>query len=117
MTRWKRIKSAVGWGFFYGLCSWVLASGVTNKIPTAGVWGIILSQTLLGLIIGVVDLNIPWWIRGLSLGCIVNLPLGLLALHSSMVWSKGLFWPFVLSGILFGFLIELGVRHSSRSPS
>jgi hypothetical protein len=116
MTRGKRIKSALGWGFFYGICSWVLASGVTNKFPRAGVWGLILSQTVLGLMIGLIRLNIPWWVRGLILGAVVNLPLGFF-LHSSFDWGRGLLWPIILSGILFGYLIELGVRHSTPPPS
>ena len=111
----KRIKSALGWGFFYGICSWVLASGVTNKLPTPAVWAIILSQTFLGFLIGIVRWNIPWWIRGLVLGAAVNLPLGGLLWAVPFAWGRGLCVPFALSGILFGLLIELGVRHSSKT--
>jgi hypothetical protein len=117
MTRGKRIQSALGWGFFYGICSWVLASGVTNKIPTLGVWGFILSQTILGLIIALVKWNIPWWARGIALGAAVNLPLGLLMRFSAAEWTRPVFWPFVLFGVLAGFLIELGVRYSSNSAA
>jgi hypothetical protein len=117
MERGKRIRSALGWGFFYGICSWVLASGVTNKIPAAGVWGIVLAQTALGLAIGLIRWNLPWWATGCILGAAVNLPVGILLSRGPFVWGRGLFWPFILSGILFGFLIALGIRHSSKPPS
>ncbi len=109
----KRVKSAVGWGFFYGICSWILAWSVSNKITNAGVWGVILTQTFLGLIIGLVPWKAPWWLRGLLLGAAVNLPVGLYFLQSRAVWTRGLFWPFAVSGVVFGVLIELGVRHSA----
>jgi hypothetical protein len=116
MIKGKRVKSALGWGIFYGICSWILAWSVSNKISNAGVWGLILTQTLLGLLIGLVTLKIPWWLRGLLLGAAVNLPVGFYLLHTPFVWTRGLFWPFVVSGVLFGVLIELGVRHSADPP-
>jgi hypothetical protein len=117
MNKGKRIKSALGWGIFYGICSWILAWSVSNKISNAGVWGLILIQTLLGLIIGLATWKVPWWLRGLVFGAAVNLPVGFYFLHAPFVWARGLFWPFVISGILFGVLIELGVRHSADPPS
>ena len=110
MIQWKRVKSAAEWGFFYGVVSWLLATGISNKIPAWGVWGIILSRTLLGFIIGIVRWEFPWWVRGLVLGAIVNLPLSIVVRLLGVGWGQG-FWPVLMSGIVFGFLIEWALRH------
>ena len=110
MIQWKRVKSATEWGFFFGVVSWLLATGISNRIPAAGVWGIILSRTLLGFIVGIVKWEFSWWVRGLVLGAAVNLPLGVLVRLLGVGWGQG-FWPMLVSGMVFGLLIELGVRH------
>jgi len=110
MIQWKRVKSAAEWGFFYGVISWLLATGISNKIPTWGVWAIILSRTLLGLILGLVRWEFPWWARGLLLGTAVNLPLAGVVRWLGVGWSQG-FWPMLVSGIVFGVLIELALKH------
>ena len=112
MSLWKRVKPAVEWGFFFGVVSWVLASGISNKIPTWGVWGIILSRTFLGLIIGFIKWDILWWARGILIGIAVNLPLAFVVQSLGAGWGKG-FWPFLISGVLFGFLIEFVLRRRS----
>jgi len=105
------VKSATEWGFFFGVVSWLLATGISNKIPAWGVWGIILSRTLMGFIIGIVRWEFSWWARGLVLGAIINLPLGIVVRLLGVGWGQG-FWPMLVSGIVFGFLVELALRHT-----
>lgn len=118
MIQWKRLKSATEWGFFFGVVSWLLATGITNKIPTAGVWGIILSRTLMGFIIGYVKWGFPWWARGLIIGAVLNIFLGAIvkiplgeAVHQiGFGWIRG-FWLMLITGMVFGLLTELALRH------
>ena len=104
MIQWKRVKSAVEWGLFFGIISWLLATGITNKIPTIGVWGIILSRTLMGFIIGYVKWKIPWWVRGLIIGgglnlilsLVVKIPLGDVVQRICFIWGRG-FWMMMIT--------------------
>lgn len=113
MIDWKRVKSASEWGFFFGIISWLLATGISNKIPGWGVWGIILSRTLLGFIIGILRWEFSWWKRGLIVGAVVNLPLAFLVRFLGVSWGQG-FWPYWISGIAAGFFLELALR--KRKP-
>ena len=92
MIQWKRVKSATEWGFFFGVISWLLATGISNKMPAWGVWGIILSRTLMGFIIGIVRWEFVWWLRGLILGAAVSLPLAFVLRFLGVGWGQG-FWP------------------------
>ena len=116
MVQWKRVKSATEWGFFYGIVTWLFATGITNKFSSAGVWGIILSRTLMGFIIGVIKWKFPWWARGLIVGVVVNLVFEAIAKipmefirRFCFGWTSG-FWLMLITGMLFGLLIELPIR-------
>ena len=113
MVQWKRVRTATEWGFFYGIISWLLATGISNKIPAWGVWGIILSRTIMGTIIGFVRWDFPWWARGLLLGLGINIPMGFIVLLLGVRWEIGLL-PMLISGMLFGFLIEFSLRPRSK---
>jgi hypothetical protein len=106
MTPWQRVKSAAGWGLFLGICDWVLASGITNKLPRESVWAIILAQVLIGLIVGLVRWPAPWWGKGILYGIAVNLPLCYGLKHFGPVWGKPLFWPLLATGVAIGIFIE-----------
>jgi hypothetical protein len=110
MTPWQRIKSAAGWGLFLGICDWVLASGITNKIPREGVWAIVLAQVLLGLLVVVIHWAGPWYVKGLVLGIGVNLPLVLCLKQFGTGWGGSLFWPLLATGIVIGLFIEWVMR-------
>ncbi len=109
MIQWKRVRTATEWGFFYGIISWLLATGISNKIPGWGVWGIILSRTVMGCIIGFVRWDFPWWARGLSLGLGINIPMGLAVLLMGVRWEYSIL-PMLVTGMVFGLLIELSLR-------
>jgi hypothetical protein len=118
MTRWRRVRSATEWGFFFGVVTWILASGITNKIPTAGVWGILISRALIGLLAGLVKWDFPWWARGPIWGTavgilsllVVRLPLGE-GMHHFLFSIEHWFWLMLITGMLIGFIIEWVLRH------
>jgi len=122
MTHWRRLKSAMEWGFFLGVVTWLLATAISNKIPTIGIWGIILSRLLLGFIIGALGWEFPWWSRGIIIGAALNillslmfkLPLGPIFRDIGWGWLHG-FWLMLISGMVFGVCIELALKHKQRA--
>ncbi|HHS12157.1 MAG TPA: hypothetical protein ENN03_00135 [bacterium] len=120
---WKRVKSASGWGFFYGIVSWVIFTGITNQTPAIGVWVIILSRTLVGFLQGFWEWKSPW-IRGAALGLALNLLLGGLALaplgsffHQLLfAWWRG-FWLMLITGVLSGLLTEWPMKQTQEGTT
>jgi hypothetical protein len=114
---WKKIISACEWGLFFGIVTWLMATGITNDITSAGVWGIIFSRILTGLVIATVPLRLTWWIRGIIWGTAVNLffvllvrlPLG----DFTFGWKIG--WHLmVVSGAAIGVLLEIALRYREK---
>jgi len=117
MHSWQRIKYATEWGFFFGIISWLLSTGFSSHIPTWGVWGIILSRTVMGFISGAVFWNVQWLFRGVIIGLAINIPCGIAAAILGAGWAQG-FWPMLISGIIFGILIEwILKRQDAREES
>ena len=115
MTRWNRTRSALEWSTFYGVCTWLLASGITNKMNGAHVWTIILSRTLMGLIIAFVKpIEIPWWMRGLIVGILVNIPVGFVVNGFPDFGNMLGFWTMMITGAIIGVLIELALQHREK---
>jgi hypothetical protein len=107
----RRVKSGLEWGFFLGICTWLIATGVSNRIPTWGVWSVILSRTLIGLLTGIVKWDAAWWIRGLLFGLVVSLPHGFVVLlWPDFGWLNG-FLPAQISGMVVAVVIEGILRH------
>ncbi len=115
MTQWQRIKSAAGWGLFLGVCDWILASGITNKIPRGGVWAIVLGQTLLGVIVGLEKWSAAWWVKGLALGLAVNVALAFIVRVLGPEWGRPLFFLLIGAGAAIGLFIEWVMNRKSVS--
>ncbi len=117
MTRWKRIKSALEWGLFYGIITWLATTAITSlrNFPTAGVWGIILSRMLMGFLLGYFTLKMPWWLQGILAGIVVNAVFGIFSLIPGVIksffsgWVIG-FWLMLISGMIIGVLIMISLR-------
>jgi hypothetical protein len=105
MSRWKKIKSVIEWGFFLGVVSWVLATGLSNKIPAVGIWVIIFSRVALALSHFFVTYRSSWWMRSILLGLPANAVLALLASYAAFGGMKGflLLW---IAGIGCSFVME-----------
>jgi len=123
MIQWKRVKKAAGWGLFYGIITWLLFTTIDNTIRASGVRAIIFSRTLLGFIIGIVQLRFPWWARGILLGISVDLfftllfylPLGRTVDLFCFGWENNIWFMFI-TGVIIGVLIEFSLKHR-RSKS
>src|SRR4030042_6287697 len=116
MDRWRRLKSASEWGFFYGVITWLLATGITNKMPAIGVWAIILSRVIIGVLISEVRLDHLWWLRGAAVGAGVNLVFWIFSCISAewiakvfFAWRMG-FWLMMISGVFIGLIIEITIQ-------
>jgi len=117
----KQVRSAINWGFFFGIITWLLITAISNAITNIGVRMIVIYGALLGFIIAMVPWKFPWWIRGSIygaalnglLGFLIQLPKGEVFQEIAFGWSHG-FWMMMLSGIVFGFCIELALRHRSK---
>ena len=111
MAMKRRVKSGLEWGFFLGICTWLLATGVSNKIPNWGVWSIILSRTLMGFLSGFVKWDVVWWMRGLIYGTSVGLLHGFIVIQwIGFGWFNG-FVPGILTGAVVGVIIEKALQH------
>jgi hypothetical protein len=108
----RRVKTAMGWGFFFGIVLWLLTTGISNDMPftSKGVWSIIMTQTLLGLVIAIVSWNILWWVRGILFGIAINLPLAYYSVYwNEFGWCPG-FLLFIIIGAILGISIELALK-------
>ncbi len=100
----KRIISATIWGVIFGFISWGLVQ-IFGDVPLSGATAIIFSRALLGFVIGISIWKITWWLHGSLLGLFFSLPLGFIAIWVGFGW--GGFALTLVTGIVFGFLIEL----------
>jgi len=118
MLDWKKIKfAALEYGLFFGILSWLFATAITNEMTSANVWGIILSRILTGVLVAALNWEITWWIRGAIFGAAVNTLFWLLSLLPLgpffAGWRIG-FSLIMISGIIFGILLELAVKHREK---
>jgi hypothetical protein len=90
-----------------------LATGITNKITSKGVWAIIGARTLMGLIIGILPWKMLWWVRGLVVGAAINIPFAFVVRALGFGWVSG-FWPTLITGMVFAVLIELALKHKEK---
>lgn len=115
MTHWNRTRAALEWSTFFGVCTWLLASGITNKMTGVHVWTLILSRTLMGLLIALAArIPIFRWLRGLFVGIVVNIPVGLIV-NRFPDFGGGLGFIFMMStGMVAGVLTEMALRHREK---
>ena len=73
---WHRLRSGTGWGLFYGIITWLLATAITNEYSNCAVWSIILSRTLMGALIVLISFDMVWWIRAGIIGLVFNVIMG-----------------------------------------
>lgn len=119
-----RIAIGKGIGFMIGLVAFIF---IPQFLPDASAtlkWGVFLWYIIFGAIIGVfgvmtklpvINIALPWWIRGAYIGAFLNLAIALVAydtlglLMVSVFGADGLltspFWV-VLEGAVFGFIID-----------
>lgn len=109
MTLRTRIKVSTNWGLFFGVISWLLATGFTNKIPSWGVWSIVLSRALAGTLMAVIQVPLNWWQKGSVFGGVIAVPLAFISQGWPEFHKPGAFWFIIITGILSGLFTELAV--------
>jgi hypothetical protein len=119
-----RIAVGKGVGFLIGLTAFIFIPYYLPEHSAALKWGVFLWYITFGAIIGVfgvytkipvINIAVPWWIRGAYVGAWLNFVISLVAydaleqLMVSVFGENGLisspFWV-VLEGIIFGFVID-----------
>jgi hypothetical protein len=112
----KRVIIATLSGVVFGLVCMTLAS--SNPDPVEPVtsttkWLIVLSRTMMGFMIGISALRLPWWIHGVVLGLISSIPMMLPVLD-----KPGIAIGTVVMGMIYGFLTELitSVLFKAKAP-
>ena len=98
----KRIITTTFLGVLCGVASWFLtknspvsaASGFTSAVTLA----VILDRVILGFVLGISGWRVNYLVHGIFVGALVSLPLAFFMPN---------FWMFWLTGIGFGFFIEL----------
>ena len=116
MVHWRRLQSGGEWGLFYGVISWLLSFGFSNQLYQKEVWAIIFSKMLTGILIGLIRMPVVWWLKGLILGCLINIPLAFLKVQwPDFGWIKG-FGVTMVTSMLVGVLIEMALKHRYDNP-
>jgi hypothetical protein len=65
-------------------------------------WSIVIGRTLLGFMIGISALRMPWWLHGIVLGIIASIPMAIPIIDNMTIAIST-----VVMGMIYGFLIEL----------
>lgn len=116
MIKWRRIRSGAEWGFFYGIVSWLLATGITNDYSSLAVWSIILSRTLMGVLIALFNFEYIWWVKAGIIGIVINAVMGIIIAVLGFGWNPW-FWPLVISGLVFSICIEFALRYKDKKEA
>ncbi|MFO7888949.1 MAG: hypothetical protein R6V04_01270 [bacterium] len=113
---WRRLRSGAEWGLFYGIITWLLATGITNEYSNLAVWSIILSRTLMGVLIVLISFDLMWWVKAGIIGLVFNVIMGIVIAALGYGWNPW-FWPLVISGIICAILIEFSLKRKYDTVS
>ncbi|KPJ67014.1 hypothetical protein AMJ44_07510 [candidate division WOR-1 bacterium DG_54_3] len=98
----KRVIIATIFGFITGfLCYFGGRYGLKVEMSTVHLFMILLHRGLLGFVIGISALRVPWALHGILLGLIIGLPS-----VPGIILGEGSLAYFV-AGAVWGFIIEL----------
>jgi hypothetical protein len=100
----KRIVIATILGLIFGVISWLWCATM-GAVPLAGIVSIVLGGGLMGFGIGISHWQISWWWHGMFMGLIYRIGFAFIPLWVGRPAIEILY--LIVSGIVFGFLIEL----------
>lgn len=123
-------------GFLFGLATAVSVSWNWSDAPSSFLWGLVLWYPTLGAFIGifgvydnhpVLQLPLPWWIRGPLIGAWGNLVASLLAYDQLLGFAHSFFgkghlfsnplW-FAVDGLIFGMFVGyMATRYGGEGPA
>ncbi len=101
----KRVIIATICGIIFGfVCLGFALSNpdATETLSWSTKWSIVIGRSLLGFMIGISALRMPWWLHGMVLGIIASIPMAIPIIDNMMIAIST-----VVMGIIYGFLIEL----------
>ena len=107
----KRLIIATLLGLVFGFVCLSLAKSGGSEISTALALSIVLGRLLIGFTIGISKFSFKHWsIHGLLIGLIVSLPAGfgaMLGPENPNFTHQMMFFSTVITGMIYGLLIEL----------
>ena len=99
----KRVVIATLSGIIFGfVCLGFAMSNPESSLSVNVKWSIVVGRTLLGFMIGISALRMPWWLHGIVLGIIGSIPMAIPVIDNMMIAAGTM-----IMGIVYGFLIEL----------
>ena len=113
----KKLQAALEMGLLYGLITWILGTGISNRIPGWGVWLILLDRVAIAVVLyRLMDLKQSKWLKGAAVGLVLSIPIGWVALSwpffnaiSAWVGSLG-------TGVIIGILISIEIAKQRKKP-
>jgi len=117
MIRFKQLWSAIEWGLLYGFITWILGTGVSNRIPGWGVWLMIFNRVFMAVVLYYcLGISLPKWLKGVLTGLIFSVPLGIVVsqwpFFTPVIAHGGALGTGLISGVLMAYSIHL---HEDRS--
>lgn len=113
----KKLQAALELGLLYGLITWILGTGVSNRIPGWGVWLILLDRIVIAYILyRLIGFKQSGWLKGAVVGLVLSFPLGLAAMswpffNSISAWAGALG-----TGVIVGILIAVEIdKHQKKT--
>jgi len=111
MLKFKYLWSSIEWGLLYGFITWILGTGVSNRIPGWGAWFIIFNRVFMALVIHfMINSALPKWLRGVLVGLVFSIPLGLVVsgwpFFNALIGNAGAMGTGIISGILMAYSIH-----------
>ncbi|MBN2103922.1 hypothetical protein JW835_07760 [bacterium] len=112
MIHFKQLWSAIEWGLLYGFITWILGTGISNRIPGWGVWLIIFDRVFMAIVLYYcLGLIFPKWLKGIIAGLIFSVPLGLVAsqwpFFTPAIAHCGALGTGLIAGVLMAYFIRL----------
>jgi hypothetical protein len=114
----KRMQAALELGLLYGLITWILGTGVSNRIPGWGVWLILLDRIVIAFILyRLIGFEQPRWLKGAAVGLIMSIPLGLIAMRWPFFNSVSAWVGALGTGLIVGILISVEIEKHQKETS
>jgi len=101
----KRVIIATICGIIFGfVCLGFALSNpeASSELSCSIKWSIVIGRSMLGFMIGISALRMPWWLHGIVLGIIASIPMAIPIMDDMQIAIST-----VVMGIIYGFLIEL----------
>ena len=111
----KKLQASLELGLLYGLITWILGTGVSNRIPGWGVWLILLDRIVIAFILyRLIGSNQPGWLKGSVVGLVLSIPLGLTAMYWPFFSSISAWAGALGTGVIIGILISVEIDKQQK---